>query len=358
MGAMLLIFVLAVALCTWGGIKLMARGARASAPPAVPPARVVHVEGRDAVVARARDAATRAPRKLGKGLAVSLGLALIAAPWLLVVWLFRGFSDLDMTKGRVLRIRNRARLPELATGDGWSAGDLVLDGALTAAEREALGGLWLLTARMEHASVAAFSQLSLHLAALGAPARLLAATHRAALEEIHHAEQCFAIARAITGVAHTAGPIAALDRGGDGAAIDLARLAVGSLVDGCLAEGIAAEVAGHSARRAGEPTIRATLALIAREEAGHAELAWDVLDWCLAQGGAAVHAAVAARVEALGRELAPQLPAIAGVDDAALGHYGVIDQRALGAIASARIAAVQVRARGLLGRGRDARLAA
>jgi len=355
--AVILIFGLVVVLCTWGGVKLIARGVRESKAPPIPAARTANLEGMDAAYAKAHRVATRAPRKIGKGIAVSLGLGLIAAPWLFVYAVFKSLSDLDMTKGRVLRIKNRAQLPELATGEGWSAEDVVFECALTSDERQALGELWLLTARMEHASVAAFSQLSLHLSALGAPARLLIATHRAALEEIRHAEQCFAIARAITGVAHTAGPIVALlDRGG-GSPIDLTRLAIGSLVDGCLAEGIASDVARQSSVKAEEPTIRATLAMIAREEAGHAELAWEVLGWCLAQGGEPVHHAVASRIKALGAELAPRLPAIRGVDDAALTRYGVIDQDSLGAIASARISAVQERARSLL-TGNENRLAA
>jgi hypothetical protein len=329
---------------------------RPSQAPPIPEARTARPEGMDAARAKAHRVAARAPRKIRKGLTVSLGFGLIAAPWLFLYALFKSLSDLDMTKGRVLRIKNRAQLPELATGDGWGAKEVVLEHTLTDDERRALGELWLLAARMEHASVAAFSQLSLHLSALGAPASLLTAAHRAALEEVRHAEQCFAIARAITSVAHTAGPIVALDRGG-GPAIDLTRLAIGSLVDGCLAEGIASDVARQGSLRAEEPTIRATLAMIAREEAGHAELAWDVLGWCLARGGEPVYRAVADRVEALGGELAPRLPPIAGVDDAALARYGVIDQSALGAIASTRIAAVQERARGLL-TGVETRLAA
>ncbi|MEO8702748.1 MAG: ferritin-like domain-containing protein [Kofleriaceae bacterium] len=350
-----LVFGLVVTLCTWIGVKLIARGVRASKVPVIPPARTANAEGADAAYATAHRIATRAPRKIGKGVLVSLGAAVIAAPWLFVYGVYKSLGDMDMTKGRVLRIKNRAQLPELATGEGWSTQDVVLDCTLTAGERRVLGELWLLTARMEHASVAAFSQLSLHLAALGAPARLLTATHTAALEEIRHAEHCFAIARAITGVPHTAGPITALDRGSD-SAIDLSRLAIGSLVDGCLAEGIASDVASQSAQRADEPTIRATLAMIGREEAGHAELAWDVLAWCLAHGDDALHHAVATRVEALGNELTPRLPAIANVDDAALSRYGVIDQHSLGAIASARVAAVQQRARRML--AVDTRLAA
>lgn len=355
MEIVLALFVLAVVGSLWGGSLLIARGLRTSKAPPVPPARLANLEGGEAAYAKLSAVAARAPRKLGKGLVVSLGLAIIAAPWAFVYWLFAGLGDMKFdSKGRVLRIKSRARLPEVATGEGWSADAVVLRGTLTAAERGVLGELWLLAARMEHASVAAFSQLSLHLSALGAPARLLAATHRAALEEIHHAERCFAIVRAITGVEHTAGPIAAL---GDArtASIDLPRLAIGSLVDGCVAEGIASDVATRSAAAADEPAIVATLTLIAREEAGHAELAWDVLAWCLDRGDAGLRRAVAARIESLGSEVTTRLPAIAGVDQRVLARHGVIDQDALGAIAVARVAAVQDRARDLLQRFAPAR---
>ena len=343
---LLVAFGLFVVGCSWVGYKLVKRGLRESKQPPIAPAKIANPEGADAAYAKAADIAARAPRKIGKGLAVTLGLGIIALPWIIVAAIMHSLSNMDMKKGRVLRIRNRAQLPEPARGDGWSD-DVTLHVELPAPERRVLGELWLLTARMEHASVAAFSQLSLHLSALGAPARLLAATHRAALEEIRHAQACFAIARAITGEPHTAGPIKALGEARDGA-IDLTRLAIGSLVDGCVGEGIASDVAARSARDVDEPTLRATLDMIAREEASHAELAWDVLAWCLEQGDASLHRAVAARIDALDAEMSPRLPDLRGVDAAQLARFGVIDQDTIGALASARITAVKTRARELV----------
>lgn len=348
MGAVLGFFIVVVGMCTWGGAKLIARGMRASARPPIPPARMANPEGMDRAYAKAANVAAKAPRKVAKAVLVSAGVGLIAAPWIFVYTVLSGLKDLGGgSKGRVLRIRGRARLPELATGDGWGERPVAIEAPLSAHERGVLGELWLTTARMEHASIAAFSQLSLHLSALAAPARLLEATHRAALDEIRHAQACFAVVRAITGVPHTAGPIAALGSSGS-SAIDHVRLAVGSIVDGCLAEGIAADVAAHGAARATEPVVRETLAMIAREELTHAELAWDVLAWCLDAGGDRVHAAVAARAAELTRELSPSMPPIAGIADATLVRFGVIDQDTLGTIASTRIAAVQTRATAML----------
>ena len=95
------------------------------------------------------------------------------------------------------------------------------------------------------------------------------------------------------------------------------RLAIGLLVDGCLGEGVAADVAA-GARSARDPAIRTVLEMIASDEATHAELGWDVLAWCLAEGGAEVGRAVEVRIGQLGRELAPQLPDLPGLDAAAL----------------------------------------
>lgn len=345
----LVMFVILSLAAMFFGVQIMRRSTRSDPqlPPAVPPAYVANPSGGERVVLNV----TPHRSKISRAFVFTIGLALFSAPIVVIGWLMHSLKGIGGSKGRVLRIKNRAQLAEPARGDGWSdeapetAALAAEVQALAPKERAALGEIWLLTSRMEHASVAAFSQLSLHLTTLAAPARLLAATHQAALEEIRHARACFAVTRAITGEPHTAGAIPAL-RERDGG-IDLPRLAIGSLIDGCLAEGIAADVAGHSAARAEHPTIRAVLSMIARDEAGHAELAWDVLAWCLTQDRS-LHAIVADRVAVLDRELVPRLPDIPGAAPATLGRYGVIDQDALGAIAAARIAAVQARANALL----------
>jgi hypothetical protein len=329
------------------GVRLIESSVRRQSPPVIPPAHLANPGPNEQARARARAAA--APRsRLERTAGVGLGLGVMALPWL-ALWglIVSGLGKINLTKGRVLRVRNRAQLADLARGDGWTGDPVSLERSFTPQERRALGELWLLTARMEHASVAAFAQLGLHLAALGAPARLVEATHRAALDEIRHARACFAIARAITGELHDAGPIPALATTRV-STIDLTRLAIGSLVDGCLGEGIAADVAAWGAGSASDPAIRDTLQMIARDEASHAELAWDVLAWCVSEGDGSLAGAVHGRVAQLDRELTPRLPDLPGVDDGALARHGILDQAGLGELVGSRILQVQDRARHLL----------
>ena len=63
-----------------------------------------------------------------------------------------------------------------------------------------------------------------------------------------------------------------------------ADLARESLVDGCLLEGAAAAYAQAAHARATDPAVRAALAIIARDEASHAELAWEIVRWGCRRG--------------------------------------------------------------------------
>lgn len=65
----------------------------------------------------------------------------------------------------------------------------------------------LADAQLEHASVAAFSSFSLSLLALGAPSRLLRSCAMATLDEIRHAELCFALASEYLGRALAPAPL-------------------------------------------------------------------------------------------------------------------------------------------------------
>jgi hypothetical protein len=318
---------------------------RPSAPIAEPPIPPAQISTGGVSPLRTRDPNRRSKSATIFGLIGGLTLSGIGGGIIAILY---GLTHLDLggSKGRVLRLRGKAALPKHAEGTGWSDAAAPDVHQLSRDERATLAGLWLISARMEHASVAAFSQLSLHLAALGAPSELCERTHVAALDEIRHARRCYAIASAFAGKPLTAGPIAEL-AAPDATPIDPIRLAIGTLVDGCVAEGVAADVARTASAAAADPVVRDALAMIARDEETHAELAWSVLAWCLKLRG--VRRAVAARVARLDDELAPQLPDLNGFSAEGLAAHGVLDQAQIGALAAARIAAVRERASLLVG---------
>jgi hypothetical protein len=163
----------------------------------------------------------------------------------------------------------------------WSDRPEPLVAGLDPATRKALGAAWLDDALDEHAMVGTFARLALSLLAIGAPPSLVARTEQAAIEEVEHARLCFALASAYLGTpvgpgALEVGPIACPE---------IVELLRSSWRDGCLGEGAAAAVARAARRRAHDPAVCAALTIISREEATHAELAWDVVGLCLARGG-------------------------------------------------------------------------
>jgi hypothetical protein len=213
------------------------------------------------------------------------------------------------SRGRQLRSLGRVLLPPLANDDGWAEPTARL--AVDDAARPGLAARWRDNGRTEHASVGAFARLTLDLMALGAPPALVASAQRDALDEIAHTEACFAIARAIDGTAVSPGCFPAAARARTlprMRALALAVLAVDSLVDGALHEGVSARVIAQLARRCDEPTIRAALKRIAADEGRHAAHGWDVVEWCVAQGGDTVLSALRGALKTLPATMRTPLP--------------------------------------------------
>ncbi len=231
-----------------------------------------------------------------------------------------GFS-----RGRQLRERGVTKLPPVLPGAAWTvpppsrsarprhdAGRLdaaALDG-IPVALRGPLAARFRENGRTEHASVGAFARLSLDLMTLGAPPKLLADASRDALDEIHHAELCFGLARALDGTPQSPGPLTAptSELVGRPRHEALATLAVDSLFDGALHEGLSARVLAVLAKRCEVPAIATILATLAADEGRHAAHAWDVLDYCVAEGGPFVEAAVDAAVRNLPETFTSDLP--------------------------------------------------
>jgi hypothetical protein len=125
---------------------------------------------------------------------------------------------------------------------------------------------------LEAASVPAFERLTRELAAHGAPRRLLDASRDAAGDETRHA-------RAMSALAAQAGAAVAAPRVEARALRSLEEIAIENAVEGCVRETFGAAVAAVQAKRAGDARFRAAMRGIARDEARHARLSWDVAAW-------------------------------------------------------------------------------
>jgi hypothetical protein len=288
-----------------------------------------------------------------KGARLRGAMAAVLAP---AMW-FGGLVGLlgYMGWGRPLRVRGRQVFPQLTGGADWTQGERPSVDDLDGAARAALEALWLHDAQKEHASVPAFARIGWILAAVGAPAELMAWSQRAALEEVDHARRCFALAAGYGGRSHTVEPmpdllLAGLDARGD----PLQLLAAESLEDGCLLEDFNADVAAACAAVCTEPVTRAVLQQIAREERSHAEFSWAVLAWTLERSPGPVRSAVARSQRALAAIARPRAvgPAlwfmVARADAQSLLRHGRIPDRQLVPLWDQRVAATRARLQFLL----------
>mgnify|MGYP003380246193 CR=1 FL=1 len=91
-------------------------------------------------------------------------------------------------------------------------------------------------------------------------------------------------------------------------AVALAQLAVDSLVDGALHEGVSARVVAKLKARCEDDAIRKVLEEIAADEGRHAAHGWDVVAWCVATGGATVASALRGALDGLPEAMRSPLP--------------------------------------------------
>jgi hypothetical protein len=128
--------------------------------------------------------------------------------------------------------------------------------------------------------------------------------HHDALDELRHTELCFGLAQRLDGRPRGPRDFAAATRSWPKLApraLRLSQLAVGSLYDGALYEGMSARVVSQLARVATDPGAREVLREIARDEARHAAHGFEVVRWCLAEGGAPVARALLVATDTLRR---------------------------------------------------------
>ncbi|HRH00730.1 MAG TPA: hypothetical protein PLR99_31020, partial [Polyangiaceae bacterium] len=153
---------------------------------------------------------------------------------------------------------------------------------------EALAERFLVDAAFEHASIAAFARASLQLVALGAPADLVRDTHAAAIDEVHHARTCLALAQRRGAPEVGPGPLPL-----DGAPIawSVTALVTEAFHGGCVGETRAALELRARAER-GDDVEREALLRMADDEERHAELAFRTVAWALDALGPEAHAAL------------------------------------------------------------------
>lgn len=237
----------------------------------------------------------------GAGFAASIAAALLSlftAPMgaLMTLAALGGFS-----RGRQLRKRGKPVFaPLVPDASGWLPSSETPQSAPSAPPEVAEA--WRHNGLTEHASVAAFGRVAAELVALGAPAKLIEAAYADALDEHRHTRLCFGLARDLDGRTLAPGPFPAVSALGvrrGPRAVRLAHLAVESLVDGALNEGVSARVVAGLSRVAERPQTQEMLREIARDEARHAAHGFQVLRWCLQEGGAPVAVALEAALAAL-----------------------------------------------------------
>ena len=241
---------------------------------------------------------------VGASLLMILGNLVMTGFGMLVAYV----STFGFSRGRQLRRFGRVLLPSLRQSPDWATPEMALR------QEDAPAGLadqWRENGKTEHASVAAFARLTLDLMALGAPPALIASANRDALDEIRHTELCFSLAATLDGQPVGPAPFPEAQRVRPlprRRSLALAKLAVDSLVDGALHEGVSARVIVKLSRRCAVPAVRAMLKEIAADEGRHAAHGWAVTAWCLEEGGEPVALALSGALRALPEKVRSQLP--------------------------------------------------
>jgi hypothetical protein len=297
---------------------------------------------------------------------LSLLTTLVGIPWVLL-------NTYVMPHGRPLRLRGKPLRATVKPGDAaasaeWSAGPVpgaMEVAALSSGTRGVLARMWREDGRTEHASVPAFTRMSWQLMGVGAPASLVSGCHRAAMEEVEHAQRCFALARAY-GASDTAVQAmpsllasAASEEGSIQATV--AALVRDNVVDGGLMEGLSADVVAARAAVCEVAEVREVLEQIAREERSHAALSWAALGWLREAYPVEFESALTAALKTLETMSAPRWSAptwqtrAMGADPHALRHHGgPLDAAETRRLWDARMAATRTQATEMLRSAGDA----
>lgn len=202
-------------------------------------------------------------------------------------------SFLGLSRGRQITRRGKVILPRVEASEDWTK--LSLTPREMRTSRCDIANQWRENGRTEYASVSAFAALAQELIALGCPPKLVYAANRDSLDEILHAELCFSLAKDIDG--YDMGPRDFPKSIQKPSLINfriysLIRLATSSLVHGVLLEAVSGRVAARLTRICEDPSTQKVLKTIASDEMRHAAHAWDVVEWCVEEGGYLIYCCI------------------------------------------------------------------
>lgn len=156
--------------------------------------------------------------------------------------------------------------------------------SLTPEQRERAALTWRARIAAEYLAVSTFSVLSIDLCAAAAPADFLSLVHRAAIDEVRHAEYCCRLASIYSGKEES--PEGGLsDLPDDPARPKRQQALCNALLVSCVAETYATVLLGTVRDQATDPTVRAVLSNIYADEVTHARIGWSYLAHCLTEGG-------------------------------------------------------------------------
>jgi hypothetical protein len=229
-------------------------------------------------------------------------------------------------EGRPFTVGGKARVAA-SGGSGWATSVGV--GAVHDRIRERLAAEWSAVGAAEHASIASFARFVLELTALGAPAELVAEATRAMADEIVHARLAYGVASALLGEEVGPGP---LDPRGAIADLDVRRIVLDCVREGCIGETLAAAEAAAARDVCADEATRDVLARIADDEARHAALAWKFVRWALHR-----HPELSADVLATLRGVSLGVAPGEDPDAAALARAGRLSGRAKHRVATATL---------------------
>src|SRR5579884_1159777 len=190
---------------------------------------------------------------------------------------FNGCNSVNSPDGGAVDLDSGS--PAVVSCKYWDAGLMSRTGRRPAGfveERHggtpSVGEVLARAAHLESAAVRAFLDLAEQFARHGAPDRLVRRLRKAAGDEMRHARDVGALARAYGGEP----PPVRVNAPGDRS---LLALAVENAREGCVGETWGAACALAQAALAADMDVRATMHGIARDELRHAALSWDLAAW-------------------------------------------------------------------------------